>query len=147
MKNFALKRTCLWAISIFFLALIFSGNSAKADITLDPTVRADFTLLWNHPQEYTDGAALSRENILSTIIEVSLDGTTWTPLPDAIDETTDTLLRGSATLLTAPLAEGIYSYRVLTVVVGNLVSSPSNTTQVTVFIPKPSAAPYLLIVE
>jgi len=147
MKNLILKRCCLWVVSLVFLALIFLGNPAKADITLNPNVRADFTLSWIHPSTYIDDSPLPRVNILSTVIEVSLDGATWTALPNTIDETTDSLPNGTANLLTAALAEGVYSYRVLTVVVGNLISSPSNTAQVTVFIPKPSAAPSLLTVE
>jgi len=122
---------------VLFL-LLTAPFMALADVTLDPTVRDNVRLVWTHPTEYVDNSPLPPENILRTIIERSSDGVSWTQLQNEPAYPTDFYLDP-----TAPLGEGAFSYRVSTVIIGNLISNPSNVSVATLFTPKPSAAPVL----
>ena len=128
---YAVKRLVLFLLlTMPFMAL--------ADITIDPSVRDNVRLVWDFPTQYADESPLPPENILRTIIERSQDGVSWTQLP--IEPTYPTAFYLDPT---APLGEGRFSYRISTVVIGNLISTPSNVSVATLFTPKPSQDPTL----
>lgn len=110
-----------------------------ADVTLDPSVRSEVNLTWSHPAEYINNQSIPDGNILRTAIQRSSDGFNYSPIgevPYPVTVYQD---------LTEPLGEGVYSYRVFSIVAGNIISSPSNVQVVTLFIPKPSMPPILMV--
>lgn len=125
---------------IFGLCLLMLMiNSAYGDVTLNPEVDQNIPLRWVNPTEYHNDDTLPPENILRTIVERSSDGLSWSMVAE-IDS--PALIYNDPT---APLGEGVYSYRIFTVVVGNLVSDSSNIVRATLFVPKQSKPPVLIL--